>query len=285
MKKLFVLSLAVIAGLLSLHAQSKEVIIAYFDKDLNKVTDSTAAAYYRTAERQGSGFIARDYTTSRILVMQAECSRFLPALIINGKVTQYYENGKIKAEGTYEHNNPTGLFEYFYNTGTPKEKREYTTEGIRYLESFSQTGEALLINGNGLISETVDNGIRYFDVEDHKSVGTFTVNHANDTLYTQTDTPAEYRGGYEQLLKDLVKTLRFPVSARRMGMEGTVFVSFIVPKTGPVEDIKVDQGFREDCDVEAVRATSQLNDWVPAKHKGKIVRSTFTLPIKFKAGN
>ncbi len=55
--------------------------------------------------------------------MQAECSRFLPGLIITGKVTQYYENGKIKAEGTYKDNNPTGLFEYFYSTGTPKKRR------------------------------------------------------------------------------------------------------------------------------------------------------------------
>ncbi len=62
-----------------------------------------------------------------------------------------------------------------------------------------------------------------------------------------------------------------------------VFVSFIVPKTGPIEDVRVAEGFHEDCDSEAVRAIGVLNDWVPAKHKGKIVKSTFTLPIKFKS--
>ncbi len=45
--------------------------------------------------------------------MQAECSAFLPGLIINGKVTEYYENGKTKAEGTYKDNTLLACFSTF----------------------------------------------------------------------------------------------------------------------------------------------------------------------------
>jgi len=284
MKKLFFVYLAIISSLSSLCAQSEEVIIAYFDKDLTQVSDPAAAAYYRTAERKKPGYIVRDYTTGKTLLLHAECSAYTPELIVNGKVTEYYENGKLKAEGVYKDNNPIGMFRYFHSSGTPKGRQEYTEAGIRYLESFSETGEELIINGKGLFSQQMDNAILYTEVEDYKSVAIFTVDNANDTLYTQTDTPGEYKGGYEQMMRVISKNIHFPVSARINRLEGIVSVSLIIPKTGPIEDVWLASGFSEDCDAEAVRVVRLLKDWTPAKHKGKIVKSIFTLPIKFKVG-
>jgi TonB family protein len=214
--------------------------------------------------------------------MQAECTAFLPVLIFNGNVAEYYENGNVKTEGIYKDNKPIGIFQYFYNTGTLKERREYAADGIHYLESFSENGESLYINGKGLASEPADNGIQYLEIENHKCVARFTVDNANDTLYTQTDTPAKYRGGDERMLKDISKWIRLPSSAWRTGVNGQVFVSIVVGKTGAVEGVRLVQGFNKECDAEAVRVASLLKDWTPARHKGKTVRSAFVLPIKFR---
>ena len=141
-----------------------------------------------------------------------------------------------------------------------------------------------MINGKGIFSQQMDNGILYTEVEDYKSVAIFLVDNANDTLYTQTDTPPEYHNGYEGMMRDIAKNIHYPASARRQGIQGKISVSFIVPKTGPIQNVGLASGINEECDAEAVRVVSLLTDWTPAKHKGKIVKSTFTLPIMFKLG-
>ena len=92
----------------------------------------------------------------------------------------------------------------------------------------------------------------------------------------------EFEGGYEAMMNFIRKNMRYPASARRMGIDGTVYVSFVVGKDGTINDVKVLRGISADCDKEAVRVVQSMPPWKPGKQNGKPVFVRFNLPIKFK---
>lgn len=103
-----------------------------------------------------------------------------------------------------------------------------------------------------------------------------------DVVFMVVEQPAEYPGGLEAMMKFIVKNMKYPAQARRMGVEGSVFVSFVVDKEGKISDPQVIKGISTDCDQEALRVIKQMPPWKPGKQNGKAVKSRFVLPIKFK---
>ena len=86
-------------------------------------------------------------------------------------------------------------------------------------------------------------------------------------------------------MMDFIKeNLRYPTESRTMGVEGTVYVSFIVWADGKVSDATVIRGINESCDREAKRVVEMSPDWKPGKQSGRPVSVRFVLPIKFKLG-
>jgi protein TonB len=103
-----------------------------------------------------------------------------------------------------------------------------------------------------------------------------------DKVFLVVEQPAEFDGGMAAMYKFIGKNLKYPASARRMGIEGSVFVSFIVDKAGVISDVQVVKGISADCDKEAERVVKQMPNWKPGKQNGRAVKSKFVLPIKFK---
>lgn len=106
----------------------------------------------------------------------------------------------------------------------------------------------------------------------------------SNEVYMVVDQLPEYRGGSEELMSFLASELRYPKDSRRMGIEGTVFVQFVVEKDGTLTDIKLQRGIDSACDAEAVRVIKLSKPWNPGVQNGKAVRTQMTLPIKFKLG-
>jgi len=75
------------------------------------------------------------------------------------------------------------------------------------------------------------------------------------------------------------------MEARRKGVEGRVFVEFVVEIDGSLSEVKVIRGIGGGCDEEAIRVVMQSDKWVPGKQRGKPVRSRFNLAIIFKLSN
>ena len=101
-------------------------------------------------------------------------------------------------------------------------------------------------------------------------------------IFTVVEQQPEFQGGYEAMMNFLKKNIRYPASARRMGVDGTVYVSFVVSKDGSISEVKVIRGLSADLDQEAVRVVSMMPPWRPGKQNGKPVFVRFVLPIKFK---
>jgi protein TonB len=101
-------------------------------------------------------------------------------------------------------------------------------------------------------------------------------------IFTVVEQQPEFQGGYEAMMNFIKKNMRYPASARRMGVDGTVYVSFVVSKDGSISEVKTIRGISADCDKEAMRVVSMMPAWRPGKQNGKPVFVRFVLPIKFK---
>ncbi|HEX8038609.1 MAG TPA: energy transducer TonB [Chryseosolibacter sp.] len=101
-------------------------------------------------------------------------------------------------------------------------------------------------------------------------------------IFTVVEQQPEFAGGYEAMMNFIRKNMRYPASARRMGVDGTVYVSFVVSKDGSISEVKVIRGISADCDKEAMRVVGMMPPWRPGKQNGKPVFVRFVLPIKFQ---
>ena len=91
----------------------------------------------------------------------------------------------------------------------------------------------------------------------------------------------EFPGGEKARLKFVRDNTKYPQLARETGIQGTVYVSFVVEKNGSLTDVKVIRGIGGGCDEEAVRVVKAMPKWKPGSQRGNPVRVRFNMPIKF----
>lgn len=97
-----------------------------------------------------------------------------------------------------------------------------------------------------------------------------------------TEFMPEPKGGIKAFQKFLSKNIRYPNQARRMGIEGRVFVQFIVDKQGNITEIKTLKGIGAGCDEEAERVMSIVPKWKPGKQGARRVAVRMIMPISFR---
>lgn len=89
-------------------------------------------------------------------------------------------------------------------------------------------------------------------------------------------------GGMQGWNKYLSNNLKYPTQARRMGIEGTVYVVFVVNTDGSIQDVDILRGIGGGCDEEAMRVVRNAPAWEPGRQRGRPVRVKMRLPIRFK---
>lgn len=89
-------------------------------------------------------------------------------------------------------------------------------------------------------------------------------------------------GGLSAFYKYLSKNLKYPAQARRIGIEGRVFLSFVVEKDGSLTDVSVMKGIGAGCDEESVRVLENAPKWSPGKQRGNPVRVRYAFPVVFR---
>jgi protein TonB len=92
----------------------------------------------------------------------------------------------------------------------------------------------------------------------------------------------EFPGGQTALLQHIANAVNYPVIAQENGVQGTVYVTFVVNKDGSVSNAKILRGVDPSLDAEALRVVSTLPKWKPGKQRGVPVRVSYTVPIKFQ---
>ena len=91
-----------------------------------------------------------------------------------------------------------------------------------------------------------------------------------------------YPGGDQKLMEFIAKGIKYPQIARETGIQGRVFVGFVIEPDGSVSNVKVLRGIGGGCDEEAMRVVKSMPKWKPGKQRGKAVRVSYMLPVNFK---
>jgi len=91
----------------------------------------------------------------------------------------------------------------------------------------------------------------------------------------------EFPGGELALRKFIANAIKYPVIAQENGVEGKVYVSFVVGKDGQVTNARVVRSVDPSLDQEALRVVNSLPVWKPGKQRGQPVRVAFSVPISF----
>jgi len=99
--------------------------------------------------------------------------------------------------------------------------------------------------------------------------------------YTIVEQMPTFPGGEEALRNFIAANVKYPALATQKGIQGKVFISFVVTKMGSVANTKVARSVDSSIDQEAMRVVASLPNWIPGKQNGENVDVEYTIPISF----
>lgn len=105
-------------------------------------------------------------------------------------------------------------------------------------------------------------------------------NLKHDAIYSIVEQMPDFPGGQEKLNKFLLQ-IKYPRAARKKGVSGKVYVTFVVNSDGKIKNVKILRGLGYGLDEEVLRVVNKMPDWIPGKQNGKEVSVQFNLPVNF----
>ena len=102
-----------------------------------------------------------------------------------------------------------------------------------------------------------------------------------EQIFVVVEAMPEFPGGDAARMKYLGSSIRYPTMARESGIQGRVYVTFVVERDGSVTDVRVLRGIGGGCDEEAIRVVKAMPKWIPGRQRNKPVRVQFNLPVRF----
>jgi TonB family protein len=91
----------------------------------------------------------------------------------------------------------------------------------------------------------------------------------------------QFPGGEDNLVRYLAEHLKYPLEAEDAGIEGTVYIRFMVDKKGDIKNTRVMRGIDSLLDNEALSVVRTIPKYSPGKNNGMPVNTWFIIPIRF----
>jgi|GEM_PF-5982282 len=107
-------------------------------------------------------------------------------------------------------------------------------------------------------------------------------NPGPDDTWKVVDEAAEYPGGRAAMNAYFTEHLQYPPEALEKEIQGKCYVKFVVDTDGKIIHSSIVKSASPELDQEALRLVRNMPAWIPAKNKGKVVKSWFTLPVTFR---
>jgi TonB family protein len=149
----------------------------------------------------------------------------------------------------------------------------------------------LIIKGDNADLERLSkmmSGSREFDVKTDSLGNIILIKKAapkmlaeNEQIFFMVESMPEYPGGEIELRKFIANNIVYPDVAQKEGIQGKVYVTFVVDREGNVANTKIARGVAPSLDQEALRVVNSLPAWKPGKQKGEAVNVSYTVPINF----
>ena len=104
---------------------------------------------------------------------------------------------------------------------------------------------------------------------------------SEETIFIIVESMPAFPGGMDKLMKYFCDNIKYPLKAKELGVQGKVFLSFVIEKDGSVTDVSLLRGIGGGCDEEAIRVVKNMPKWIPGKQRNIPVRVRFNLPVNF----
>lgn len=103
-----------------------------------------------------------------------------------------------------------------------------------------------------------------------------------DKIYTEVETPPQYPGGTKAFTRMLQRTQKYPLQARKKGIEGKVLIAFVIHEDGKPGNFEVVQSLGSGCDEATIRSLQTMPAWNPGRHRGEAVKVKMLVPVAFR---
>jgi TonB family protein len=101
----------------------------------------------------------------------------------------------------------------------------------------------------------------------------------SDRIVCMVPTMPKFNGDVNRYVAE---NIVYPKEMKDAGIEGTVYVSFVVEKSGEVSNVKAIRGVRSQLDSAATKVIANMPKWIPGMENGKYMRVQYTIPIRFQ---
>jgi TonB family protein len=166
-----------------------------------------------------------------------------------------------------------GVFISACQTGTKKAETETTEQEITDVSTDQTTPDDRTI-----IENPED---EYVEIQRGDSTYKMKAYDAKSGTYIIVQEQPSFPGGDEARIKYISENIKYPEEAREKGIQGTVFVTFVVEPDGSITGVKLLRGIGGGCDEEALKLIENMPKWIPGKQRGQAVRVQFNMPIRF----
>jgi|GEM_PF-626765 len=240
----------------------------WYDVGWQKISSRQGAGYYRTQTRTDSGWQVTDHFLSgkpQMTGLYMDDSQH----IRKGEFKWYGRGGKVIHTCNFANNKEDGSETFYYDDGSVQitgtyRQGEKDGQWMAYYPNGKLSGKAIYAKDHQASAE--------FFLEDGRPNKAATVFMKN----------AEFPGGASGFLQFLNENLKYPKSAVKKEIQGTVIVVFMVTKDGKVADLLVVHSVDRRLDEEAVRVIRKAPRWEPAIQGGIPVDSYCKQPIVYR---
>ncbi len=158
----------------------------------------------------------------------------------------------------------------------PPPKMPQQTTIIQIVENDIEVEEDIIIDVEAdqetEIAEYVAEPIMSFEEEEIEE---------EEQVFVIVESMPAFPGGDVARINYLNKSIKYPNMARESGIQGRVFVTFVVETDGSISNVKILRGIGGGCDEEAIRVIENMPKWIPGKQRNIPVRVQFNMPIRF----
>jgi protein TonB len=109
---------------------------------------------------------------------------------------------------------------------------------------------------------------------------------AEEPVFQVVEDMPEFPGGMASLAEFLRKNVVYPEMERNNDIEGVSYVQFVVDKDGSITQVKTYPGTEskatQNMHDEAIRVVKMMPKWKPGKQRGKPVKVSYSIPVRFK---
>jgi len=151
------------------------------------------------------------------------------------------------------------------------------------LKPGEQAPDMNLIRNPGILSHTGNNWNN-----DHPGLEVkgkaILISSLSAHIFRSVEQMPEFPGGEDALLlRYLSDHTHYPAVAQENGIQGTVFLEFVVNADGSIQNVKViSNPIGGGCEDEAMRVVKSMPRWRPGRQNGQVVRVFFHLPVRFR---